>query len=498
MIRLKVKAIGIKTGGPLIVYLNEKDAAKLDLHTSDRVKVFRNRKVETAIVDIAESARVVPQGSIGLCQEVTDSLSAKPMDAVRVMLAGKPLSIDIIKKKLDGFRLSKKEIEQIVWDIVHHKLTHVELTYFVAAGYSRHMTMRETGYLTKAMASHGDTLKLKRHPIMDKHCVGGVAGNRTTPVIVPIIAASGLTIPKTSSRSITSPAGTADTMEVLTNVCLPLKKMKKVVMKTNGCMVWGGALNLAPADDMIIKVEKPLMIDAKSQLLASVMAKKASVSATHLLVDIPFGRGSKIPSTEKAQILRRDFEQIAKELKMKAKVMLTDGKQPIGHGIGPALEARDVIYLLKGDERAPPDLRKKVLKIAGTMLEIGGKAKHGRGIDLAKELLESGEAFRKFAEIIKAQGKRNINPDKLPLGTLTHDYKSPKSGKIRMISNECISKIARIAGAPDDKGAGMYLYKHVGEKVRKGEKIFTIYAHNKDELDFAVKACKKIDGVVVR
>ncbi len=498
MIKLKAKDMNIRTGGTLIVYLNQADAAKLDLHTSDRVKVYKGKKIETALVDIAESAAVVPSGCIGLGAEVLDSLKAKGGNMLKLAIAGTPLSLDHIKKKLDGFRLSKKEIEQIVWDIVHHKLTHIELTYFVAACYSRHMTMQETGFLTKAMASQGDTLKLKRFPIMDKHCVGGVAGNRTTPIIVPIVAAAGLTIPKTSSRSITSPAGTADTMEVLMNVSLPLEKMEKTVLKTNGCIVWGGALKLAPADDLIIKVEKPLMIDAKSQLLASVMAKKASVSATHLLVDIPYGVGSKIGSIEKANLLKKDFEQIAKELKIKAKVILTDGTQPIGNGIGPGLEARDVLFLLKNDERAPADLRKKSLEMAGIMLEMGGKAKPGKGVMLATSILESGDAYKKMVEIIKAQGKKQINPDRIKIGRFVYDHLAQRAGKIRSISNECISKIARIAGAPEDAGAGIYLHAHVGDKVKKGEPIFTLFAHNEEELGFAIEACARMDGVVVK
>ncbi len=498
MISLKAKDMGIATGGALIVYLNKKDAEKLDLHTADRVKVIKAGKIATAAIDIAESEKVVPAGSIGLSQEVVSIINAKPRDDVKVMIAGKPLSIEHIKRKLDGFRLSKNEIEQIVWDIVNRKLTNIELTYFVAACYSRHMTMRETAFLTKAMAAEGDTLKLKRHPIMDKHCVGGVAGNRTTPVIVSIIAAAGLTIPKTSSRSITSPAGTADTMEVLADVCMPLNRMKKVVLKTNGCLVWGGALNLAPADDLIIKVEKPLMIDAKSQLLASVMAKKASVSATHVLVDIPFGKGSKVESTEKANVLKRDFEQIAKELKMKANVVLTDGKQPVGNGIGPALEARDILFLLKNDERAPLDLKKKSLILSGMLLEMGGKAKPGRGLKLAAGILESGDAYRKIVEIIKAQGKRVTDPDKIPVGNFRYDHNASKSGKVSWISNECISKIARIAGAPLNKGAGIYLHHHVGDKVKKGEPLFTLFSHTEEELGFGVEACGKIDGFTVR
>jgi len=498
MRELKVKDMEISTGGPLIVYLNKKDAEKLDLHTSDRVKVIRGKNIATAAVDITDSAKTLPPGSIGLSEEVISMVGAKHNQDVKVEIAGKPVSIDYIKKKLDGFRLSKEEIEQIVWDIVNRKLTPIEMTYFVAACYSRHMTMKETAYLTKAMASQGERLDIKRHPIMDKHCVGGVAGNRTTPIVVSIAAAAGLTIPKTSSRSITSPSGTADTMEVLTNVSLSLKKMKNVVMKTNGCMVWGGALNLAPADDLIIKVERPLMIDAKSQLLASVMAKKASVSATHVLVDIPFGKGSKIPSTMKAKTLKRDFEQIAKELKMKVDVVLTDGRQPVGNGIGPSLEARDILFLLRNDPRAPFDLKKKSLFLAGRLLEMGGKAKKGKGIKMATEILESGKAYKKMVEIITAQGKNYINPDKIPVGEYISDHKARKTGKITLISNSYISKIARIAGAPEDIGAGIYLHNHVGDFVREGEVIFTIFAHSEKELGFAIEACARSEGIIIK
>jgi len=498
MIQLKAKNMGISTGGPLIVYLNKSDAEKLDIHTSDRIKVVNSGKIATTVIDIADSPKIVPSGFLGLSYEVTNLIKAKAGDKLNVMIAGKPVSIDYIRRKLDGFSLSNEEIKQIVWDIVHRKLTSTEITYFVSACYSRHMTMKETANLTKAMAAEGDVLKFNRYPVVDKHCVGGVAGNRTTPIVVSIAAAAGMTIPKTSSRSITSPSGTADTMEVMANVSLSIKKMKQVVLKTNGCLVWGGSLNLAPADDMIIKVEKPLMIDAKSQLLASVMAKKASVSATHVLVDIPYGKGSKIESTQKARRLKKDFEQIARELKMKVKVVLTDGKQPVGNGIGPALEARDILFLLKNDSRAPLDLKKKSLDLSGKLLEMGGKAKPGKGLKMASEILASGEAYKKFVEIIKAQGKKCINPDKIEVGNYMYDHKSSKSGKVSWISNECISKIARIAGAPNDKGAGIYLHKHVGDKVKKGEAIFTLFAHSEEELKFAIEACSRIDGIIVK
>jgi len=254
---LKIKDMDISSGGALVAVLNKRDAIKMDLHFQDRVKLIKNRKIETVVLNIAESKRAVPHGMIGLYEEVLHSLNLKQGEIVRIAPTRKPHSIDFIKKKLDGFTLNKEEIDQIVRDIVYNKLSSTELTYFVSACYSNELNIKETTLLTKAMTSYGDILKLDHYPIMDKHCVGGIAGNRTTMLIVPILAAAGVTIPKTSSRSITSPAGTADTMEILANVSLSIKKMKKVVQKTNACIIWGGSLNLAPADDKIIHVEKP-------------------------------------------------------------------------------------------------------------------------------------------------------------------------------------------------------------------------------------------------
>jgi len=492
--KLKVKDMDISTGAVLIGILNKYDASLLDLHTSDRLKIKKRKKEETIVLDIAESSKAVPKGSIGLFEEALDSLNLKNGDIVEIKPAKRPVAIEYIRKKLDGHKLSEKEINQIVWDIVHNKLSDIELTYFVAACYSHNLDVNETTILTKAMTNHGDILKVNRYPIMDKHCVGGVAGNRTTPIVVSIIAASGLAIPKTSSRSITSPAGTADTMEVLAPVSLSLDKMKKIVEKHNGCFVWGGALNLAPADDKIIKVEKPLSIDAKSQLLASVMAKKASVSSTHLLIDIPTGKGAKIDSKEYANTLRRDFQLLSKKLGIKAKVIITDGSQPIGNGIGPALEARDVLYVLKNDKKAPFDLKIKSIELAGLMLELADKVKKGKGIEMAMEILESGTAYKKFIEIVKAQGGKEIKPGSIKVGKFKLDIKAEKKGKIKSISSDNISKVARVAGAPDNKGAGVYLHKHVGDEVKKNEVIMTIYADTKMKLDFAYSTYKNFPG----
>lgn len=493
--KLKAKDLDIASGGPLVAVLNHEDAAKLDLHVMDRIKVKKGRKVETVVVDIAQSKKIVPKGKIGVFEEVINSLKLKNKDIVEIAIAHKPMSIDYIKKKLEGRRLTKEEIDQIVWDIVHNKLSAVELAYFVAACYTNVMTIEETILLTKAMVKHGNVLKLNRYPVIDKHSIGGLAGNRTTMVVVPIIAAAGYTIPKTSSRSITSPAGTADTMEVLAKVTFPIKKMKEIVLKTNGCIVWGGSLNLAPADDKIIAVERPLEIDAESQLLASIMAKKHSVSSTHILIDVPVGRHSKVKSMAEALRLKKEFEKIGKRLKKHVRVLITNGQQPIGNGIGPALEARDILWLLKRDPRRPLDLENKCLMMCANIFNMVGLKD---GYKRALEILNSGKAHRKMAEIIKAQNGKEIAAEDIRIGKYTYDVLSAKSGVITDIDNLLISRIARIAGAPNDKGAGIYLYRHLGDKVKRGEKLFTIYAESGHELEYAKDMAKSVKVFVVK
>lgn len=497
--RLQVKDVDIATGGPLIVILNEINAHELDLHYEDRIRIKKGKKDIVAIIDIAQAnGRSVKPGKIGFMEEALVKLGAKHNDYVNIFYEDKPVSIQYIKDKLDGKELTKSEMHTIVHDIVENKLSQVEMTYFVSGCYSNKLSKKETVYLTKAMVETSDILKLDKKIIVDKHCVGGVPGNRTTMVIVPILAAAGLIVPKTSSRSITSPAGTADTMEVLANVSFPVNKMKKIVEKTNACIVWGGAFNLAAADDRLIYLRHPLSLDPQGMVLASVLAKKHSVGSTHVLIDIPTGKGAKISNEKNAALLKNEFITIGKELGMKVKVIMTDGSQPIGNGIGPALEARDVLWVLQNDPHAPLDLRSKSLDMAGILFEMVGKAKRGKGRKMAEYYLNSGEANQKMKEMIKAQGGKIINPDNIPLGKYKHLVTANKKGKITHIDNKAIAKIARIAGAPNDKGAGIYLYKHNHDRIKKGEALYAIFSDSRQKLEFAKRIAAESSGYFVR
>ncbi|MBT4174633.1 AMP phosphorylase [archaeon] len=487
--KLKVKEVKLSTGGPLIAILTQKDARLLDLSPGDRVLIKRPKvkKEITCVVDI--SSMGIKNGEIGFFEEAFKALKAKSKQQVEVNLAEKPKSIYYIKKKLEGIELSGKEINEIVKDIIANKLSEVETTYFIAACYTKGMKLREAAKLTQSIVDNGETLKFKSKVLVDKHCIGGVPGNRTTMLVVPIMAALGYKMPKTSSRSITSPAGTSDTMEVLAPVSLSTKKIKKVVNKTGGCMAWGGAVNLAAADDKLIKLRHDLSIDPLGMMLASIMAKKKSVGSTHVLIDIPWGKGSKVANKKDAIKLKKLFIKIGKLLGMKVKVVMTDGTQPVGSGIGPALECSDVIAVLKGD--GPNDLREKGVFLATEMLKL---LKVRRPKKKVLDILDSGKAYKKFREIIIAQG--GLKRPNIPSADLFYEYKATKAGKVKEINNKQISKLARIAGAPDDKVAGMYLRVRVHNKVKKGHILFTLYAKSQTKLDNAKKYLKSIKPII--
>lgn len=490
---LRAKHIDLSTGNILIAVLSQEDATKLDVRGSDRIRIVYDGFDVIAQVDV--SKRGIKAGEIGLFSETFDKLGIKAGQHVKVFLEDKPKSIATIKKKLLGEKLTKDEIYTLIKEVVKDELTDVELAYFVSGCAAHELTMEETCNLTKAMVDFGTRLDLGNGKVVDKHSTGGVPNNRTTMLIVPIVAAAGLTMPKTSSRAITSPAGTADTMEVLAPVMHPVNKIKEIIKKTNACIIWGGAMDLAAADDKMIRVRYPLSLDPEGLILSSIMAKKAAVGSKYVLIDIPLGKDTKIDTKEKAERLKKKFMHLGKELGMKVHVMISDGNQPIGCGIGPALEARDILYILKGDKRGPSDLKKKAIFMAGLILKM---AKVGDEKTAAK-ILESGQAYEKMREIIREQGGNpDINPDDIIIGKHSYVVKADTSGRIIDINNNNVAKIARIAGAPFDKSAGLYLYVKEGEKVRKGDKLFTVYAESSKKLDFTLEVFHKFPVVTVK
>ncbi len=492
--KLQVKFLKWSAGIPVAI-LNEKTASQIGVRAQDRIAIETNSgnpKKFFTIIDTVKS--LAKEGEIIVSSELKEMLNLKENQEVDVNIASLPKSILSIQKKLNKQSLNEVEIAEIIKDITNNFLSEAEIALFVSAMYKQGMTMKETIFLIKAILKTGKTLKFKGKYVADKHSIGGIPGNRTTPLVVSICVAAGLTMPKSSSRAITTSAGTADVIETIARVDFTREEIKKIVQKTNACLVWGGGLGLVPADSKIIRIEKTLKIDPEAQLLASIMAKKIAMGSKYILIDIPYGVGAKV-TKERGLKLKKKFEYLGKYFNKKLICILTDGSQPIGNGVGPALELLDILKILDPTKRGPRDLEDKALLLSGKLLEMTGKAKKGKGPILAMDMLDSGKALEKFKEIIKAQGG-NIN--RIPIAKYSKTIFFKKSGKIIQLENKLINSLARVLGCPADKAAGLYLYHHVGDEVKKKDKFVTLFSESKQRLKEGIKFLKQNQIVILR
>lgn len=481
---LKVKYLDIKTGHPWIVIIHEEDGKYFGIRPGDELVVKWKEKQTEIAVDTTKS--LVKKGEIGLFQDIIDRYKIKKGEFLKLKLAGHASSLMIIHKKLNKERLSSKEIYALVSDMAKYRINDLELAFFIASAFDeKNFSKEEIYYLTKAISETGEMIKFGK-VAADKHSIGGIPGNRVSPIIVAIVASYGITIPKTSSRAITSAAGTADTMEVLAPVSFSLDQIKKIVKKTNCCLIWGGALRLAPVDDRFIKVTRQLGMEPYSKMVVSIMSKQIATGITHLVIDMPIGPTAKISNAKDIQFVKNLFLYLAKKFNIKIKIIIQKTMGPIGKGIGPCLEARDVMRVLQQKENRPKDLEKKAVRLAGDLLELVGKAKKGTGGKLALKSLQSKNALKKIQEIIKVQGgDSKIDSEKIPLGKITYELKSSQSGFVQSIHNKNLNKICRLLGASLTKEAGVYLDKSLGEKVKKGEVLCTFYTDSQERLILA-------------
>jgi putative thymidine phosphorylase len=406
----------------------------------------------------------------------------------------KSVALETIKKKLLGKELSYKEIFTLMDEISHGRMGDILTTYFVAAGFKEGFTDEELFFVTKAMIKTGTELHFDGI-IADKHSIGGVAGTRTTMIVVPIVATAGFKIPKTSSRAITSPAGTADVMETIAPVVFEAKKIESIVNKTGGCIIWGGHLGIAPADDIMIRVEEPLSFESFDKVIVSIMAKKVAAGTNHLVLDIPVGPTMKIKHFKDATAVCDKFKMICDRFKIKVAFNIENTNQPEGTGVGPALEARDVFKVLEQTPDRSVALEERAIKLAGTLLDLcyetAGIEKDG--FEESEKILRSGQAKDKFYEIVKAQGgdvslnsKNIIDESKIK----KHIIRSDKNGEIFKVNNFNLNAIAKILGAPKDKYAGIDFKKRIGQKVKKNEELCIFYASDKAELAEGVESLK--------
>ncbi len=493
---LKLRRVAIDTYHENVAYLHRECAVYRaeGFQALSKIKISANGNKILAVLNVVDDDSIVTPMELGLSEQAYHQLNVDEQCLISVDHAEYPASMDAVRRKINGERLTLEDFTSIANDIAESRYSKMEMAAFLVASGQNSLDRDEVYFLTRAMLQSGQRLNWSELLVADKHCIGGVPGNRTSMVVVPIVAAHGMLIPKTSSRAITSPAGTADSMEILARVNLSPEKLHDIVRKQRGCLAWGGTARLAPVDDILISVERPLGIDSQGQMVASILSKKLAAGSTHLLIDIPVGPTAKVRHMRQALALRKLFEFVGDQLNIHLEVIITDGRQPIGRGIGPTLEARDVMMVLENNPKAPEDLRQKSLELAGRIIEFDPDVRGGRGYAIARDILDSGRALAKMNAIIQAQGAYPI--DFTP-GEHCFEIKARCSGIVTIIDNLQMAKIARIAGAPIDKKAGVDLIRKTGDKVTKGEVIYRIHAEFMSDFEFAKKLVAQNDGYTI-
>lgn len=482
--RLRLRRLGIDTYQEPVLYMHRDCPVchSEGFEAQSRVQMSLNSHTVIATLNVVDGDFLAP-GDAGVSEAAWRLLHAEEGAEVTLRHPAPLESLGHVRAKVYGRRLTDAAIHEVIADVAAGRYSDLQLAAFVTACAGDRLDLDETVALTRAMVDVGERIDWGVGRVMDKHCVGGLPGNRTSMIIVPIVAACGLRMPKTSSRAITSPAGTADTMETLAPVDLDMATMRRVVEQTGGCIVWGGAVRLSPADDILIRVERPLDLDSQGQLVASVLSKKAAAGSTHVLIDMPVGPTAKVRSAASADTLAHQLERVGHAIGLDVRVAQTDGLAPVGRGIGPALEAHDVLAVLRNQPNAPADLAQRSLALAGQLLEFGDAVPPGLGYATAAQVLADGRAWHKFQEICEAQGGLR----QPPLAPHRLEVLAQRSGVVAAIDNRRLARIAKLAGAPKTPCAGIVLHVRSGDLVERGEPLFTLHAASPGELAYALE-----------
>jgi thymidine phosphorylase len=480
---LKARRLGVDTQSEAVVFMRRDcpvcRSEGFSAHSRVLLKAHGRQIIATLYQVMGE---LIDVQDVALSESAWERLGVEEGDVLDVAHPDPLDSLGLVRSRIYGHDLSENALHQVMRDVTDGKYSDIHLSAFVTACAARPLTRKEELSLTRAMVDVGERLSWEAPVVADKHSIGGLPGNRTTPIVVSIVAALGLTIPKTSSRAITSPAGTADMMETLAPVNLDLKDMRRVVGQEGGCIVWGGAIRLSPADDILIRIERALDIDTEGQMIASVLSKKIAAGATHLVIDMPVGSTAKVRDGVAAERLGQGLIAASEAFGLKMIIVPGDGRQPIGRGLGPGLEARDVLAVLQCKPDAPQELRSRALVLSGALLELSGAAGPGQGVASARQVLDDGRAWSKFQRICQAQGGMR----EPPVAAHRQPILARRGGQLAEIDNRKLAKLAKLAGAPEDKAAGLELHVRCGQPIRAGEPLCTVHAESPGELAYAL------------
>ena len=486
--QLEATILDVETDGDLYIFLQEEEAKEQGVRNSDSL-LLSSKGHQSLAVDAVLTKSLVKKHQVGLPKDFAKKLDIKEGEVLTFEILGLPESVSYIQKRLHKEELSYPEVYQIISDLVDYRLNDAMVAFYLASVFWDTVSLDELYFITKAMVETGKTFSFGEQTA-DKHSTGGLCGNRITPIIVSIVTSFGVTMPKTSSRAVTSPAGTADTFEVLAPVIFPAAKIKELVKKTHGCIIWG-AFDVAPADSRIIRVAHQLPGEPIPKLVTSIMAKKVAMGAKYLVIDVPVNPTAKVKTLKEADEIKSLFLYLGKRFKIKVKVISYYSFGPVGRGIGPALEARDILRVMQRKDDRPLDLEKKGVYYAGELLEMTGRVTPGKGQEEAQNCLDSGRAWKQLQKIIKAQGGNpDIDSEDVKLGSIVYPLRATKEGRVRMIENEDLAWVAKSLGDPADKKAGVYLEKLPGDLVKEGDALCYLYATSQARLNLGLEQLK--------
>ncbi len=466
-----------------VVLLNSDDCLKMGVSMDDRVRITGK---DSAISTVVISDSVIKKGVVAIPINVMKRCSAENGSEVEVEYYPMPESVRSIKKKINGMKLSRGEIDSIVQDIDEGNLSEKEIIAFVSSFNVNNADLTEVAYLTRAMVATGRTLDLRIRPVFDFHSLGGVPGNKITPIVVSIVASQGLAIPKMSSRAVSSACGTSDFVDTFCDVELDTEGLLRSIETNKGVFACGNE-DYAPVGRRIIEAERSMGIDPRPMMMASIMSKKVAIGTTHLLMDIPMGRGAKVHDMATAEAFAKDLIDLGIILGVHVECAVSYAEQPLGRTIGPILEAKECISILESGD-GDPDVIDKACQMAGIILEMSGKKD---GYEKAVDILKSGKAHEKFMDIVVSQnGDPNLRSADLTPGRFVKDVHAQRTGTVQFIDNSNMVAVAKGAGAPIDVGAGIELIHKVGDSVSKGDVLFRIYAENQGKLDRAIESAR--------
>ena len=478
----KIVSFDIQNGSGHIVMLNSEQAADYGIKDDDKISLIR--KNEEFVVDVSLTDSYVQANEIWVTKDFLDEYPVMEWDTVIVsFVKNNPLSMQAIRKKLLWKKITDEEIDAIIEDVKNNKIHDLVLAYYTATSFFYKSDIHELAYTTKATAYTGD---MYRFPwiVAGKYCIWWVPGNETTMIIIPILASLGITVPKTFSKAITSPAATWECVNVLMDIEFDKSEVIRLTDKVWACLVWNEKLNLAPVNDRIIKVSSPLWMEPYARMISSIMAKNYAMGINHCLIDIPMWPTAKVATMKDAKRVAKHFKEIWEYLWIKMDVQITNGSQPIGRWIWACLQAREALRILQQHESRSDDLEAKVIFLASRLLLLCGAADTAKNAEnLAKAQLANWEAWKKMQEIIKAQNwNPNIKSEDIQLGEFTYDVVAEKDCIITKVDMKHLNTMVRWLWAPKEYKAWIYLHKRIWDKVKKWEVIYTMYSPSETKL----------------